>query len=392
MQDGVLDKAVKGELSVEELVGYGAIFSQARNSLVASQLGQTAFYKYMGEAGAATDPVMWCQIASLLRHGSTIGHQDIAIVALQRSLELDPACIPVWESLHDLVHELRDEFTPSQSEMFRAWSTRMLEQSPTQGISSWLKVQGQGVRSSNKRQPEDRSRFPYGCGTCFGDPECQHQAVEMCIVCEQRGLCQMHLDRRIGGSKYHLNCPECRPYTLKGGAGDEEEEAMEEDEVVGTDWAPFITEYPSVSTPGQIEAADDRDWAQLGELFKPLVDKGILTMRQFFAPDEPGVGNRDPADVLEQEYICKLPPLQELMGKTLLLVSETSTRKSFRIREFIQEQCQGKNIIFVSSRCSHAGDAFTQLKDMGFAVYNAKGEGHREQVVNDGTTRMIVQV
>ena len=236
-----------------------------------------------------------------------------------------------------------------------------------------------------------RSKFPHGCGTCFGDPECQQQAVALCWVCEHRGLCEKHLDRQLGGSTYCLECPVCRPHKLKGGAGEDEEEANEEIEAIPKDWEPFVTDYPPVNTPKEIEAADDRDWDALSEKLKPLVDKGILTMRQFFAPDEPGYDTRNPADKLEHQYICKLPTKQELYGKTLLLVSETSTRKSFRLREQIKEQFTGMNIIFVSCRCSHANDAYTQLKDLGFAVYN-KDQNGGQQVSVDDTTRMIVQV
>ena len=160
-------------------------------------------------------------------------------------------------------------------------------------------------------------------------------------------------------------------------------------------WAPFITGHLPVNTPEAIEAADDADWEEYKLRFKPLVDNGQLIMRQFFAPSEPGVASRNPADVSADEYICALPSMQELRGKTLLLISETSTRKSFRIREFIQEQCKGMNIIFVTCRCFHAGDAYTQLKEMGFAVYNKKGEEDGGATLDEdsaGTSRMIVQV
>ena len=207
-----------------------------------------------------------------------------------------------------------------------------------------------------------------------------------------------------------LECFSCRPHILVGGAGsDEEGEAIEddgagadeepildEDEALGvTGWEHFTTPPCPLSTREEIEAADDADWEGCQVLFKPLVDNGQLIMRQFFSPSEPGVDSRDRADVLEDEYICALPSVQELRGKTLLLVSETSTRKSFHIREFIKEQCKGMNIIFVTCRCSHAGDAYTQLKEMGFAVYNKKGEQDGGPILDEdsaGTSRMIVQV
>lgn len=177
----------------------------------------------------------------------------------------------------------------------------------------------------------------------------------------------------------------------RGAIGAEREEG-ESPADCDRNWAPFITPPQPVGTQAEIEAADDADWERWQRKFEPLTKTGHLTMRQFYAPQEKRRPDRNDADFLEHEYICKLPGLNELLGKTLMIVSETGTRKSYFMRMFIKEQCEGKNIVFVSCRVSHANNAHAELKGYGFDVYNQQGDVEPARAQSSSnTTRIVVQ-
>ena len=174
-----LDRCLNGEAPMEEILLYGRVALTAIAACKGyspANFGVLAFQK--AEKEGSQDPSHWGFIAMLCNQDPNF-HAN-AIHALQRSLEIDPTPLPVWEALEEMVHNYKHRFTREWLEKYRRWHAELAQKPRSPDQPSWLVVPGEGV-SRRKRSTENQSA---PCkGTCFGD-EAGGAAVEVAAPIE----------------------------------------------------------------------------------------------------------------------------------------------------------------------------------------------------------------